>query len=152
MEKIAEVVGICCSVSIEISLEADKISSGNISKFSNLKVLNLFVASTVTTPLNVEIQDMAVTGLKCTKKFLKLILQDFFKKNGMFILEALYLLECCNNFKHVLVVTSHTRTVHPAALSANGNDNKTPVTGPECPVKVQIEVEDESEIFEKQQK
>ena len=48
-----------------------------------------------------------------------------------------------------MVDTFHTRTVHPAALSANGNDNKTPVTGPEWPVKVQIEVEDESEIFEK---
>ena len=45
-----------------------------------------------------------------------------------------------------MVDTFQTRTVHPAALSANGNDNKTPVTGPEWPVKVQIEVEDESEI------
>ena len=48
-----------------------------------------------------------------------------------------------------MVDTFQTRTVHPAALSANGNDSKTPVTGPEWPVKVQIEVEDESEIFEK---
>ena len=38
-------------------------------------------------------------------------------------------------------MTSHTRTVHPAALNARGNANKTPVTGPECPVNVHIEVE-----------
>ena len=126
MEKIAEEVGICWSVSIEISLEADRISSGNISRFSNWKVLNLFVASTVTTPLNVEIQDMAVTGLKFRKNR-----EIDSPRKLIFIFEALYLLECCNNFKHVLVDTFHTRTVHPAALSANGNDNKTPVTGPE---------------------
>ena len=42
--------------------------------------------------LKVDIHDMAVTGLS----------------------------ECCNNFKQVLVGTSHTRTVQPAALKAIG--------------------------------
>ena len=48
--------------------------------------------------------------------------------------------ECCNNFKQVLVATSHTRTVQPAALKAIGKARSTPVTGPEWPVKVQTGV------------
>ena len=62
--------------------------------------------------LKVDIHDMAVTGLS----------------------------ECCNNFKQVLVGTSQTRTVHPAALKAIGKARSTPVTGPEWPVKVQTGV------------
>ena len=48
--------------------------------------------------------------------------------------------ECCNNFKQVLVGTSQTRTVHPAALRAIGKAKSTQVTGPEWPVKVQTGV------------
>ena len=62
--------------------------------------------------LKVDIHDIAVTGLS----------------------------ECCNNFKQVLVGTSHTRTVQPAALKAIGKARSTPVTGPEWPVKVQTGV------------
>ena len=54
--------------------------------------------------------------------------------------------ECCSNFKQVLVVTSHTLTVHPAALKAMGKASRTPVTGPEWPVKVQTGVDGEPEI------
>ena len=73
--------------------------------------------STVATPRKVEIQDMAVTGLS----------------------------ECCSNFRQVLVVTSQTLTVHPAALRAMGKARSTRVTGPEWPVKVHTGVEGEPE-------
>jgi len=32
--------------------------------------------------------------------------------------------------------TSHSLTVQPAALKANGMQRRTPTTGPECPVRV----------------
>ena len=68
----------------------------------------IFCESTVATPRKVEIQVRAVTGYS----------------------------ECCNNLRQVLVETSHTLTMDPAALRARGKAKSTPVTGPECPVKV----------------
>ena len=81
------------------------------------KVLKIFEESTVATPLKVEIQVIEVTGES----------------------------QCCNNFRQVLVATSQTLTVHPAALKAKGKANKTPVTGPECPVSVHNGVDGEPE-------
>ena len=49
--------------------------------------------------------------------------------------------ECCNNLRQVFEATSHTLTIDPAALKAKGEANKTPVTGPEWPVKVHTGVE-----------
>ena len=96
---------------------ADTISSLSLSKLSRRNVRKMFAASTVATPLKVDIQVIVVTGLS----------------------------ECCNNFKHVLLVTSHTRTMQPAALKARGEAKRTFVTGPECPVRVQTGVEGEPE-------
>ena len=89
--------------------EAGTISWLKASKLSKRNVRKMFAESTVATPLKVEIQDMAVTGLS----------------------------PCCKSFRQVFVATSQTRTVHPEALKAIGIANKTFVIGPEWPVKVQ---------------
>ena len=88
-------------------------------KFYARKVFSENILAIVISCLKVDIQDIAVTGLS----------------------------ECCSNFKQVLVVTSHTLTVHPAALKAMGKARRTPVTGPEWPVKVQTGVDGEPEIY-----
>merc|ERR1711963_852937 len=82
--------------------------------WSRVKVLNVFSVSIVKTPLKLGIKDMHK-------------IDD--------------VTECCNSLRQVPVSMFHIRTVDPEALKAIGVDIVKAVIGPECPEKVNKDVQ-----------